>query len=310
MHRDIRWSLARLIPITDRYFIEDNPAYPALCDVCEYRDTTASMPPEMESTLRTERLNSDLRFGWNMAKFIVRTGVDPSSYVECRWIVKAVGFLQRDSTYLMDYVVAIDNAVDKMKGYSRNIHAMCVCPNMEIESIAAELKLKPNVISAYTDLFFDMMDRRDEPLFLEAIVWPYGRIEESDPQYAKHASSAMKIMRTAYGWGLRSMLLASGLPMDMNTMIDVDAGKKLESTVLNAALMFTQAGGVNDPGNLALIHARQYQVADKQGGHAAPIEDELSGLVGLGFINQFDSYIQDGGYLPKLLENRAGIEEE
>jgi hypothetical protein len=89
------------------------------------------------------------------------------------------------------------------------LHAALITPDATSATVAAGLGLDPEVVECYSDLFFNVMDRRDEKSYVRALVHPRTRLAEIEDE-GDHAAVDLALMRVAFHTDLATLLAAAG----------------------------------------------------------------------------------------------------
>ena len=89
------------------------------------------------------------------------------------------------------------------------LHAALIAHDATSGTVAAGLGLDPEVVECYSDLFFNVMDRRDEKSYVRALVHPRTRLAEIEDE-GDHAAVDLALMRVAFHTDLATLLAAAG----------------------------------------------------------------------------------------------------
>lgn len=113
--------------------------------------------------------------------------------------------------------------------------------------VARHLRLPVGVIMLYEQLFFNVLDRKCEPLFIAKLVFPQGRIGALALDLDRFDVRAI-LRRAGYENGAKDVLWAAGLTREFpQEALDASrSAKELEKRILFNSLMMAKNGFLHD----------------------------------------------------------------
>ena len=201
------------------------------------------------------RCMSDPAFGWHFVEAFLASGRS--------FPVEAV-----DSSLLRAYywhtneIAGLRSVVDAMRfalpqnGEQDILQAMLLIPNLDPREICRLLTISLPALRIYTDLFFNVVDRRDEPDYIRGLVYPETRRVTLKPDYLEQVPTTYLLRRVAFEHGLEALKCVAGLRSTYEQGIPAaEAAKRLESEIFRAANFVLALGGANSSAPV-LKHAR------------------------------------------------------
>jgi hypothetical protein len=151
--------------------------------------------------------------GWRFARRLARTPATPKLLASpaFKW-VRAATALLRDGQPGKDKAarrVAEAGAVRERPDLRPVLHAALIAPDATTGTVATGLGLDADVVECYSDLFFNVVDRRDEKSYLRALVHPRTRLAEIEDE-GDHAAVDLALLRVAFHTDLNTLLTAAG----------------------------------------------------------------------------------------------------
>lgn len=126
------------------------------------------------------------------------------------------------------------------------LNAALMAKDATIEKVAAALGLPEKTIEAYEALFFNVLDRRDDALYLRNIVYPESRLVELCDNYLEETSLDVLLLRIGYNSGLEAVLYAAGLKDNPTAnMTATEAAAALEQAIMSTGCGLAGAGLLN-----------------------------------------------------------------
>ena len=214
----------------------------------------------------------DLSLGWKSAKLLANSEI------------KFPCFLQGDDMSVFKaYMYCIDNkkffnrAVAEARGLASNhmsrdnetIRALLISDEIDYKYISRRTSLSEDTIKAYERLFFNIVDRKQDHMFIKNVVYPDGRMVEMFDDYLKNEDLGKILMRTGYNNGAEHVLhfagFKSGLVHSLANGNDMPA--QLEALFMANGYLLARNGWLNQRANAVGLHnARNILQAAKQGG--------------------------------------------
>lgn len=219
----------------------------------------------------------DMQFGWNFARTMAMNRLEMPSLLAGRdeWLWRAYLY-QKDPTRYRDAV--LQRAQMFMgKNFAKEkavMNALLIAEDVDIGEIAYRLSVPPQVVSAYEILFFNVLDRRSDHLFISSIVYPQGRLVECFPRYVETEGLDMILLRAGYNHGAVDVLWFAGFPSRLlQSMQGNDVAGRLEGLIMANGLLLARNGWLNQgPSASGLHNARNLIAAAKMSG----IDDSTS----------------------------------
>ena len=110
-----------------------------------------------------------------------------------------------------------------------------------------------DVVAAYESLFFSVLSRSDELMFLRNIAYPNSRYVELSEKYLDETSLDVLLLRIGYNGGLENVLYAAGLQDDPTAdMTAAEAAQLFNEAILSTGCMLASNGFLN--------HGKQHPV--------------------------------------------------
>ena len=171
-----------------------------------------------------------------------------------------------------------------------------------LEDIAKKLGVDVEIIWLYEKLFYNILDRRDEYMFITSLVYPEGRLEELDPRYSDRVSYGTLAKRAAFNNGAEDALVAAGFPSSfMSEGSAEDNSTRLESAMMANAYWLMRNGFGNSRNAVGLTNAKNLIAAAKHGGNEDTGEVAGVGIaaIGPGLLTEVRKH-QEGQILKRL----------
>ena len=142
--------------------------------------------------------------------------------------------------------------------------------NATIGAVSKLLKLDREVIAAYERLFFNVMSRRDDVLYIKNIVYPDGRMVELFDDYLRNEPLGRILTRAGWNNGTEDVLFLAGLrrPELLHKMANSqDMAKRLEGIYMANGMITARNGWLNQGSHAnGLRDAKNLISAAKAGG--------------------------------------------
>jgi len=165
-----------------------------------------------------------------------------------------------------------------MRAQARVLNALLRDQQVVYKTIADRLGLKVEVVYLYEQLFYNVVDRRAEALFIATLNYPQTRAVENSDTYTRDVSVEDLLGRAAYNRGIDDAMYFVGLPRNPYAGRTVpETSQALESQFLANGLFFAMNGYLNqEHGTAGLRAAKSLLSAAKMGGQeqsAVPVYD-------------------------------------
>lgn len=214
----------------------------------------------------------DLSLGWKSAQLLSNSDISFPCFLQGDdlWIFKAY-------LYCIDSKKFFNRAVAEARGLTSNhmsrdnetIRALLISDDVDYKYIARKTSLSEDTVKAYERLFFNIVDRKQDYMFIKNVVYPDGRMVEMFDDYLKNEDLGKILMRTGYNNGAEHVLhfagFKSGLVHSLANGNDMPA--QLESLFMANGYLLARNGWINQRANAVGLHnARNILQASKQGG--------------------------------------------
>lgn len=214
----------------------------------------------------------DLSLGWKSAQLLSNSDISFPCFLQGDdlWLFKAY-------LYCIDSKKFFNRAVAEARGLASNhmsrdnetIRALLISDDVNYKYIARRTSLNEDTVKAYERLFFNIVDRKQDYMFIKNVVYPDGRMVEMFDDYLKNEDLGKILMRTGYNNGADHVLhfagFKSGLVHSLANGNDMPA--QLESLFMANGYLLARNGWINQRANAVGLHnARNILQAAKQGG--------------------------------------------
>lgn len=214
----------------------------------------------------------DLSLGWKSAQLLSNSDISFPCFLQGDdlWLFKAY-------LYCIDSKKFFNRAVAEARGLASNhmsrdnetIRALLISDDVDYKYIARRTSLSEDTVKAYERLFFNIVDRKQDYMFIKNVVYPDGRMVEMFDDYLKNEDLGKILMRTGYNNGAEHVLhfagFKSGLVHSLASGNDMPA--QLESLFMANGYLLARNGWINQRANAVGLHnARNILQAAKQGG--------------------------------------------
>lgn len=212
---------------------------------------------------------SDLAVGWKIAQRIAELDIPFPAFVEGSdlYLRNAYLYCLNPDKYKCKYVSHARYLAANHK-LSDPINGLLLCGDMSYANIAIELNLDPNVVAAYEKLFFNVVDRHMDHMFIRNVVYPHGRLVEMYENYLENEELGNILKRVGFNNGKDDVLHFAGFRSGLlNSLASQNMPVKLESIIMANGYLLAKNGWANQREHAAgLISARNLIAAAKHGG--------------------------------------------
>jgi hypothetical protein len=201
------------------------------------------------------RCISDPAFGWHFVESFIVTGRAYPLGAFDRPLLQTYYWHTQKSYYDRSIVEA--KAIALPQSQIRDVlEAMLLIPKLKLGEICRELAISLSALRTYTELFFNVVDRRNEPDYIRQLVYPETRRVLLKENYLDQVSTTYLLRRVAYEHGLEALQYVAGFRSTYGQGIPAaEAAKRLESEILRMANFVLALGGANSKAPV-LKHAR------------------------------------------------------
>lgn len=214
----------------------------------------------------------DLSLGWKSAQLLANSDIAFPCFLQGDdlWLFKAY-------LYCIDSKKFFNRAVAEARGLASNhmsrdnetINALLISDDVDYKYISRRTSLGEDTVKAYERLFFNIVDRKQDHMFIKNVVYPDGRMVEMFDDYLKNEDLGKILIRTGYNNGAEHVLhfagFKSGLVHSLANGNDMPA--QLEALFMANGYLLARNGWLNQRANAVGLHnARNILQAAKQGG--------------------------------------------
>jgi hypothetical protein len=173
---------------------------------------------------------------------------------------------KRYSSPAISHAMAI--TAPSMNSVRAGLEGCLLAPAATVESAAKMTKLHRDTVAAYEKLFFNVLDRKDDVMYLQRIVYPHGRMVELMDNYLQQTALTDLCRRAGYNNGAEDVMFFMGASSTaLEALLQAASAKQLESMIMAFGLLLARNGGMNQQSALpALNNAKQLLAAGKLGG--------------------------------------------
>lgn len=169
------------------------------------------------------------------------------------------------------------------------VDSLLLSPDSTVEEVARHTQLDVETLRAYERLFFNVLDRKADALYIMRIVYPEGRVVEFMHNYLNQSSMEPMLRRVGHRDGVMHVLYQAGISNDLvDNLAASSSTQQMEDLLMANGYVMARAGLLNQeqavvPG---IFHAQRLLAAGKVGGEdtgstslpqlwGAAISDEL-----------------------------------
>tara|TARA_B100000579_G_C22848316_1_gene865795 strand:- start:1854 stop:2780 length:927 start_codon:yes stop_codon:yes gene_type:complete len=212
---------------------------------------------------------SDLKFGWHFIKSHNAANLTLGSYVTNESLIRAYNF-ERYKTPDRDVAYAIALETTMPKYFKNLITSLCFSPGMDYQKISDIVKVPKEVIKIYEQLFYNILDRREEAAFIAEQIYPESRAEEFKPDYMDNVPYDTLMKRSGYNNSIEDLLYLAGFResdvFDGGAQNLQEESTRLETAIMNNANYLVKAGMINSRNVVGIASAKNLLAAAKHGG--------------------------------------------
>jgi hypothetical protein len=243
-----------------------------LCDNYTRRTLYGSIgidDPEQERFMQSYR---DLRFGWNYARIMAANELPLPCVLDenDKWVWTAYLYHCNPRKYRDERLLKAFRFMSDASKERHTINALLIRPNATIEEVAATVRVEPDVIAAYEALFYNILSRKDDALFLSSVAYPNGRLVEAYNHYVVNEGLDTLLLRAGYNNSVEDVLYWAGFPeTTLDRYMGKDIAGRLESMIFANAFVLAKNGWINQlQHSVGLNNAKGFITAAKQAGAA------------------------------------------
>lgn len=221
---------------------------------------------------------ADLQFGWRYVSHLAKYGMPftrtmrETAGPELR---AAYNFIAHEA---MDYAImeAFMLAGSMHRRTERQIvEAALLSKNYTLQQASISTGLSMDSLAAYEKLFFNVVDRRKESLFIASVVYPNTRLVEMFDGYLKDPDTnfAKLLQRSGYNNGLADLMFFAGHADGVGLLASLssrETTERLETLLMANGYLLARNGWINQRAhNAGVAQARGLIAAAKAGGESS-----------------------------------------
>lgn len=214
----------------------------------------------------------DLALGWKCAKLLANSDIKFPCFIagEDLWVFKAyMYFLDNKKYYNRHVAEARALASNQLHRSGESINALLISEEVDYKFIATRTAIHADTVKAYERLFYNIIDRRNDYMFVKNVVYPDGRMVEMFDDYLKNEDLGRILLRTGYNNGPEHVLHFSGFKSSLlNSLANGNSvPAQLEALFMANGYLLARNGWLNQRSDaVGLYNARSILQAAKQGG--------------------------------------------
>lgn len=229
----------------------------------------------------------DLDFGWHYARLTAQHNLPVVGGAllgtdDVLW--RAYLFCRDPRRYgSRDIQMALALASHELNTARTTVEGLLLSKDATHQSVATKVKLPIEAVVAFERLFFNVLDRKDDTLYLQSILYPHGRLVELMDDYLEKSGFRQLVRRTGYNNGAEDVMYLVG---SSNSAVDAiskaDSPQRLEGLIMAYGHMLARIGGLNQGRLVGLQNAKQLLAAGKLGGEELedrPMAQDFSQVV-------------------------------
>lgn len=226
----------------------------------------------------------DLSLGWKCARLLANSSTAFPCFItgEDLWLFKAYLYnIDPKKFHNRAVVEARGLASNQMTRDNETLKALLMSDDVDYKFIASRTSLHIDTIKAYERLFFNIVDRKADHMFIKNVVYPDGRMVEMFDDYLKNEDIGKILMRTGFNNGAEHVLHFAGFKS--NVLQKLAAGNsmptQLEALFMANGYLLAANGWINQRAHATGVHnARGILQAAKQGGMEEVKQSPFTGV--------------------------------
>lgn len=220
---------------------------------------------------RFVRAYSDLAIGWKAAKQLAELEMPFPSFMEGddHWLFKAYLFCVNPEKYHDKHISHARALASSRMSNSRDaINGLLLCDDATYELIESDTGIHHKTIAAYEKLFYNVMDRHLDHLYIRNIAYPHGRLVETYEDYLENEELGKILLRIGFNNGREDVLHFAGFRSGLlSSLSQQSMPEKLESLIMANGYLLARNGWANQREHASgLSSARNLIAAAKHGG--------------------------------------------
>jgi hypothetical protein len=212
---------------------------------------------------------TDLGIGWKVAKRLAELELPFPCFIEGDdlWLRSAYLYCLNLDLYGCPFIREARYFASDSK-YADPLNGLLLSENLTYESIAADFNVPAKTIAAYEKLFFNVMDRHLDHLYIRGVVYPQGRLVEMYENYLENEEFGNILKRVGFNNGREDVLHFAGFRSGLlNSLSGQNMPVKLEGIIMANGYLLAKNGWANQREHATgLTSARNLIAAAKHGG--------------------------------------------
>lgn len=210
----------------------------------------------------------DLSFGWHFIKTFSESSKSlPGCVINEETLIRAYNFERYGNRDLeVAQAIAIETSIPQVRN---TIVSLLFADEVTIDRISEIVNFSVETIRIYEELFFNIIDRKSDAMFIASIVYPETRAEEFSSNYLTNVDNSTLLKRVGYNAGIESVLALAGFKdsfLNFNAGDVASSTNKLESAIMSNAYFMATCGFLNSKDSVGIINAKNIMAAAKHGG--------------------------------------------
>jgi hypothetical protein len=226
----------------------------------------------------------DMDFGWRYVRALVSNKLPflgAPLHGDDEVLFRAYLFCRDPKRYKSpDIELALALAMGQMTSSRATVEGLLLSADSSLKVVAKTTGMPVEAIQAFERLFFNVVDRREDTMYLQSIVYPHGRMVELVEGYLENTSLCDLIRRAGYNNGAADVLYLMGASSSaLDAIAQASSPKQLESLMMAYGYMLARNGGMNQARGAGLNNAKALLTAGKLGGETiddTPMEANMS----------------------------------
>ena len=216
-------------------------------------------PPRQEPAERFALALHDPAFAWSFVEAHLKTGKWLPDTI-CEWPMIqafAAGFFRVSEPLIMEVASLRSPARWQERDW---LDALLLTADSTTADIATLLRLSAEVVEAYTTLFWNVRDRRDEPAYMAQLLYPEGRPAAARNARPDTIGDRLRLLRAGVEGGRAAVLALAGLTPHAAGAIDDSPGRFEQELQVDASRRWAAGARLEDP----VIKARHQTALRRQ----------------------------------------------
>ena len=196
------------------------------------------IPAEVDAVARAV---NDPGYGWKVIKSFADSGQALPAFVTEPALVRAYGYLRNSND---DDDVRQALVVEHSESKVRRIMLRCLLlrPEYGYAAIAERIGITEAAVLIYENLFWNLRDRMDDPIYIASLVYPQGRQVEFDPDYSRNEDPMYLALRATMNDGIEAAEELLGLRAPAAQSNTERQGQALAARIMGMASFAARMG--------------------------------------------------------------------